>query len=129
MSSARYFPTDEAEKVRRYDMRQKGLQLKAHLATLEAELQEYSVAWGNLSSRFSEYQHDTFRVTGDTIEVVRPVINDRPLPGHAPKINKICSVPAWRFPEQFVTLLADLELAKQEFADISRQLKEQGDPL
>lgn len=130
MSNGRYFMTEEAEKARRYDMRQRGRELKAHLATLEHELHEHSKAWKELSETFGNWQHLTFRTDEEKIDVVRPVQNECVLPGRQPTMNKVCSVPLLYFNgESMKRLLSDLEQAKKEREAIGKQLAELGDPL
>ncbi|HKT89784.1 MAG TPA: hypothetical protein VJQ59_15170, partial [Candidatus Sulfotelmatobacter sp.] len=66
-----YFASDEEEKARRYDFRQKGKATQQHLATLEGELKHFAAAWYDLAQYGRNPESVTFTVTDDQITVQR----------------------------------------------------------
>ena len=129
MSIGGYFVTDEQEKARRYDLRQKGLELKKHLATLNNEMKDHAVAWKKLGDTFSASSY-TFKVESDQVRVTYPDPNDHPLPGRARAVNTVTSVSAAYFnSESLDKLFRDLEETKKALDEVKQHCKDMGDPL
>jgi hypothetical protein len=74
MSIGRYFVTEDEEKLKRYDTRQRGLELKKHLATLKTELRDYALTWSQLGKTFDSAEHYTFNIDAKlgAVRVVHP---------------------------------------------------------
>lgn len=124
--------TVEQEKIRRYDTRQKGLELKKRLATIHAELRDYSAAWSQLREMFDGDASKTFTVdtTYDVIRVSRPDQSKKTLPGQPPAVNILAEVGRVYFDrESLENLLSDLERTKKELAEVSKLCEEMGDPI
>jgi hypothetical protein len=124
--------TTEQEKLRRYDTRQKGLELKKRLATIDAELRDYAAAWSKLSEMFDRDISKTFTVDDalNVIRVSRPDQSKKSLPGRSAAVNILAEVGRGYFDsDRLESLLADLENTKKEWADISKLCEAMGDPI
>lgn len=130
--TGRYFVTDEAIKVRRYDTRQRGLELKKQVATIDSELKEFADAWRKMADTLRDSSYNTFRIMDDErVEVRRPISEVERSRGFATgKIRTIAAVELKYFDRaELVKLLEDLEDAKRELRQISEQCAAMGDPL
>ena len=124
--------TEDQEKIKRYDTRQKGLELKKHLATLKSELLDYSQAWSNLGRTFDGADINTFswETQSGCIRVSRPDPKQPVLPGRRQPVNEIACVGMRYFhSDDLEKLFADLENTKNELSRVSKQCEEMGDPL
>jgi hypothetical protein len=132
MSIGGYFVTEEQEKIKRYDTRQKGLELKKHLATLKSELHDYFQAWSNLGRTFEGADLNTFSWEPQSgyIRVARPDPKQPVLPGRRQPVNEIaCVGMRYFYSDGLEKLLADLEKTKVDLKIVSQQCDDMGDPL
>ena len=127
MSVGGYFVTEEQEKAKRYDTRQRGLELKKHLATLNAELRDYSKAWADLGTLFDGDTSKTFKCdrSQGVITVVRTDLPNQPLRrGGQEAMNEVARVAMRYFTgDSLETLFADLEKTKKELQEVSRSAR------
>lgn len=122
--------TTEQEKAARYDLRQRGLELKKHLATLKGQRDRFTDAWQELSGALRNLDSNIFKISDGQIIAACPRPSERLLPGHMPTMDKIAAVPVGYFDVEALTeLLTDLEKTKQSLADVSQQCRDMGDPL
>ncbi len=125
--------TDQEEKALRYETRERGLKLKAHIATLKAQMHNFNAAWQELGKTFSDYlnvDRYTFSVVGREISVSCPAPDKHLLPGQSPTINRVATVSLGYFdPEALTEMLSDLERTKQEYAAVKKQCEDMGNPL
>jgi hypothetical protein len=128
-----YFVTDEQEKAKRYDTRQRGLELKRHLATLRAELRDYSKAWSDLGTTFDndDSKQFVFDRREGVIKVLRADLPQQPLRrGGQQGMNEVARVGIRYFTgDSLETLLSDIEATKKELQEVSRECAAMGDPL
>ena len=125
--------TELQENALRYETRKRGKELKAHIATLKAQMNRFDAAWQELGETFRNHLNVdkyTFRVVGGEIHVLCPAPVERPLHGQSPTINRIATASLSYFdPEALTEMLSDLERTKQEYAAVKKQCDEMGDPL
>jgi signal recognition particle subunit SEC65 len=132
MAIGGYFVTDEQEKAKRYDMRQKGRELQKHLATLKSELRDYSQAWSSLGGAFNDADYNKFswEEQSGCIRVARPDPKQPVLPGRKQPMNEIaCVGMRYFYGDGLEKLLADLEKTKAELKTVRDQCEAMGDPL
>ena len=123
--------TEQAEKILRYEKRQRGLELKKHLATVAAKLGEYSHRWRELGDTFKDCERNSYVIGEDTITVRRePPSYMRDMPRSVPSPALVVSVAlSWLDVDELTLLLRDLEETKRELQEIEKFCAEIGDPL
>jgi hypothetical protein len=119
--------TEESEKAARYDIRQRGLALKRHLAALESKMKEYSDHWRELGTFFSNGAYNTFQIVGGKIEVVRTDPRSHQIPS---ALCTVASVSLSYFDkEDIARLISDLEDTKRDLEGVKKRCEAMGDPL
>ena len=67
--------TVEQEKAARYDLRQRGLELKRHLATLRSQRDRFIGAWHEVGEALRNSDYNTLKVSDGEIIAVHPRSN------------------------------------------------------
>lgn len=122
--------TEMEEKAYRYEMRQRGLELKRRLATLGCKLQEFKAAWRSIGDSLIDYENNRFIVGEGRIRVLR-LPPDAPIPPDQHSLdNSIASNSLSYFDlERLTSLLRDLDKTKQELHEAQTFCSKIGDPI
>ena len=130
--------TSIEEKAHRHDKRQRGIELKKRLATLEDSLQDYPRAWNRVGLVFAQYgrpgvvicvEADEFGSRELRVKKPKPDGLDH-LYGHVAPMQTLAASPVSYFDvARIVELVREIEDAKTELAAIRTFCAQLGDPL
>lgn len=121
--SIEYFASEDAKKVKNWEIVEQHRVAKADLARLRNELDQHASHWRELAD-VSDIRN-TFVVAEANIKVEVPVLRGSERDGC--KSNQIAHVPLRYFDsEQIKRLFADIERAKKREAELATQVRELG---
>jgi hypothetical protein len=110
------------EKAHRYEKRERGLELRKKLATLDSMMRDYSRGWSELARAFEKRDDLLFRTNQDGITA-----SYRSFVG---RDTVFASAEKKHFDyDKIVELLIDREALQRELAEIKKYFDELGDPL